>query len=54
VAVDARGKPLRVRAVANYRGFDGVTRRVEASGRTATATYQNLRMALQNPDPGCT
>src|SRR4051812_47512380 len=48
VGVDARGKPLRVRAVANYRDFDGITRRVEASGRTATAASQNLRTALQN------
>src|SRR3954454_5249121 len=48
VGVDARGKPLRVRAVANYRDFDGITRRVEATGRTATAARQNLRMALQS------
>ena len=48
VAAEATEKPLRVRAVANYRDFDGITRRVEASGRTATAASQNLRMALQN------
>jgi len=48
VGEDAKGKPLRVRAVANYRDFDGITRRVEASGRTATGATQNLRMSLQN------
>jgi hypothetical protein len=48
VGVDERGKPLRVRAVANYRDFDGITRRVEASGRTATTATQNLRMRLQS------
>ena len=48
VGEDANGKPIRVRAVANYRDFDGITRRVEASGRTATAATQNLRTALQN------
>ncbi len=48
VGEDAKGKPIRVRAVANYRDFDGITRRVEASGRTATAATQNLRTALQN------
>jgi len=48
VGEDAKGKPLRVRAVVNYRDFDGITRRVEASGRTATAATQNLRMSLQN------
>lgn len=48
VGMDVKGKPLRVRAVVNYRDFDGITRRVEASGRTATAATQNLRTALQN------
>ena len=48
VGEDAQGKPIRVRAVANYRDFDGITRRVEASGRTATAATQNLRTTLQN------
>jgi integrase len=48
VGEDASGRPLRVRAVANYRDFDGITRRVEASGRTATAATQNLRTSLQN------
>jgi len=48
VGEDSKGKPRRVRAVTNYRDFDGVTRRVEASGRTATAATQNLRMALQS------
>jgi len=52
VGIDAKGKPLRVRAVVNYRDFDGITRRVEASGRTATAATQNLRTALQNRSLG--
>lgn len=47
IDLDARGKPSRVRAIANYRDFDGITRRVEASGRTATLATQNLRMRLQ-------
>ena len=41
-------KPKRYRAMANYRDFDGVTRVVEASGRTATQASQNLRMRLQS------
>lgn len=48
IGKDAKCKPLRVRAVVNYRDFDGVTRRVEASGRTATQATQNLRMKLQS------
>src|SRR5256885_584013 len=41
------GKPKRYRARAYYRDFDGVTRLVEASGRTATMASQNLRLKLQ-------
>lgn len=48
VGQDDRGKPTRVRAMADYRDFDGVVRRVEASGKTATAATQNLRQKLQN------
>lgn len=45
---DVRGKPTWHKAVAQFRDFDGQTRQVEASGRTATAATQNLRMKLQN------
>jgi integrase len=48
VGQDEKGKPLRIRAMADCRDFDGVVRRVEASGRTATAATQNLRQKLQN------
>lgn len=48
VGQDEHGKPTRVRAMADYRDFDGVVRRVEASGKTATAATQNLRQKLQN------
>jgi integrase len=48
VGVDAKGKPKRHRAVADYRDFDGVVRRVEASGKSVTAATQNLRQKLQN------
>lgn len=47
VAHDHRGKPTRHRARAKFRDFDGVTRLVEASGRTATQASQNLRTKLQ-------
>jgi integrase len=47
VGQDAKGKPARFRAVVNYRDFDGVTRRVESSGRTSTMATQALRMKLQ-------
>jgi integrase len=47
IGEDAKGKPLRHRALARYRDFDGVTRLVQASGRTATQASQNLRMQLQ-------
>lgn len=46
-AVDARGKPRRHRATAKYRDFDGVTRRVEAYGRTPTDASNNLRQKLR-------
>jgi hypothetical protein len=48
IGEDSKGKPLRYRALARYRDFDGVTRLVQASGRTATQASQNLRMRLQN------
>lgn len=48
VGLDDKGKPRRVRAMADYRDFDGVVRRVEASGKTPTAATQNLRRRLQN------
>src|SRR6266508_3333177 len=48
VGTDEKGKPQRHRAMANFRDFDGVIRRVEASGRTATMATQNLRVKLQN------
>lgn len=48
VGLDDKGKSRRVRAMADYRDFDGVVRRVEASGRTPTAATQNLRRRLQN------
>ena len=52
VGVDAKGKPKRFRARAYYRDFDGLTRLVEASGRTATQANQNLRAKLQNRTTG--
>lgn len=48
IGQDEKGKPKRHRARAYYRDFDGVTRLVEASGRTATQASQNLRTKLQN------
>ena len=48
VTAPGMSKPKRYRAMANYRDFDGVTRVVEASGRTATQASQNLRMRLQS------
>src|SRR4051812_45592761 len=48
VGSDDKGKPRRIRAVVNYRDFDGVVRRIEASGKTATAATQNLRRRLQS------
>lgn len=47
IGKDEKGKPLRYRALARYRDFDGVTRLVQASGRTATQASQKLRMQLQ-------
>lgn len=44
---DANGKPDRYRATANYRDFDGRTRRVERSGKTAAAAANNLRIAMK-------
>jgi integrase len=48
VGDDGAGKPKRFRALAKYRDFDGITRLVQASGKTATQASQNLRMAMQN------
>lgn len=48
VGQDLKGKPLRVRAMAKYRDYDGVVRLVEASGKSATHATQNLRTKLQN------
>lgn len=48
IGEDSKGKPLRYRALARYRDFNGVTRLVQASGRTATQASQKLRMQLQN------
>ena len=48
VGQDEKGNPKRHRAVADYRDFDGVVRRVEASGRSVTQATQNLRHKLQN------
>src|SRR5688572_8502850 len=42
-----KGKPLRVRAMAKYRDYDGVVRLVEASGKSETQATQNLRQKLQ-------
>jgi hypothetical protein len=46
-ATDHRGKPTRVRAVADYRDFDGRTRRVEAHGRTPMDATNRLRQKLK-------
>src|SRR4051812_35856270 len=48
VGHDERGRTTRYRARAYFRDFDGVTRLVEASGRTATMASQNLRTKMQN------
>lgn len=48
VAQDENGKPTRFRAMASFRDFDGVTRSLQARGKTATQASQNLRMRLQN------
>jgi integrase len=48
VGQDESGKPKRHRAMADYRDFDGVVRRVEASGRSITQATQNLRQKLEN------
>ena len=49
---NGKGKPRWVKAVAQYRDFDGVTRQVQASGKSATAATQNLRQKLQNRTAG--
>jgi integrase len=45
-AVDSRGRPTSYRATANYRDFDGKTRRVERYDRTKSAATNRLRTAL--------
>jgi integrase len=45
-ARDERGRPTRWKAIALYRGFDGVTRPVERWGRSKAAAESNLRTAL--------
>lgn len=47
--IDRNGKPSSYRAKAKYREFDGVTRHVQASGRTRTMASNNLRVLLKNP-----
>lgn len=44
--VNAKGKPDRHRAVAQFRDFDGHTRQVEAHGKTPTAAANALREKL--------
>jgi integrase len=44
---NARGKPDRYRALADYRDFDGRVRRVERSGRSMAVAENALRIALQ-------
>lgn len=48
MGADDTGKPRWVKAVTQYRDFDGVTRQVQASGKSATAATQALRQKLQN------
>ncbi|PZF81595.1 site-specific integrase [Jiangella anatolica] len=43
---DAKGKPIRHRAIAQFREFDGRTRPVEAHGKTPTAAANALREKL--------
>lgn len=48
VGQDQKRKPKRHKAVADYRDFNGVVRRVGASGRSVTQATQNLRQKLQH------
>ncbi len=48
VGGEGNGKARRVRAMADYRDFDGLVRRVEASGRSVTQATQRLRQKLQS------
>lgn len=48
IGSDAKGRSTRFRARAKYRDFDGRTRLVEASGRSASAATNALRAKLQN------
>ena len=43
IGQDDKGRPKRHRARAYYHDFDGLTRLVEASGRTPTMAVNNLR-----------
>jgi hypothetical protein len=44
---DAKGRPDKFEARANYRDFDGRTRRVAAWGKTKTAASNSLRLILK-------
>src|SRR6266511_186114 len=44
---DRNGKPDRFRATARFRDFDGRTKTVEASGKSATTAANNLREKLR-------
>ena len=48
IGQDEQGEAEATPGGAYYRDFDGVTRLVEASGKTATQATQNLRQKLQN------
>lgn len=47
MGADVHGKARWHKALAQFRDFDGQTRQVQASGKTATAATQNLRRKLQ-------
>jgi hypothetical protein len=47
VHFDARGRPDKFQARANYRDFDGRTRDVTARGKTKTEASNNLRSILK-------
>lgn len=50
--VDDKGRPIRYKARANYRDFDGRTRPVEAQGKTKTAASNALRDKLTSRAKG--
>ena len=51
-ATDKNGKPTQIRALAQYRDYDGHTRQVERQGRTKTAAMNALRTALKDRSAG--